>query len=87
MSLIFQQMRINDKSQRSFQPALIIKAVLTSPAGVAATVATHWITAISMATVTALTTLQPIGAILTMIETRCYGHNETIRVLSSSFLF
>lgn len=40
------------------------KAVLTCPAGVAAAVATHWVTAISMATVTALTTLQAIGAIL-----------------------
>lgn len=40
------------------------KAVLTCPAGVAAAVATHRVTAISMATVTALATLQPIGAIL-----------------------
>ena len=75
------------KSQRLIQPALIIKAVLTRPAGVAATVAAHWITAISMATVTALTTLQPIGAILTMIETRCYGHSETPYMFFTALFF
>lgn len=43
------------------------KAVLTCPAWVAPAVATHWVTAIGVATVTALSTLQPIGAILTTI--------------------
>lgn len=65
-------------------PALIsCSAILTCPAGVAATVATHWITTIGMATVTALATLQPIGAILTTINTFRYifktPHKATMR--------
>ena len=68
------------------QPAaLTIEAALTCPAGVAATVAAHWIAAISVAAVTALTTLQPISAILTMIKKTSLlylnGHNETLQVI------
>ena len=53
---------------------------LTCPAGVAAAVATHWVTAVSMGTVTALTTLQTIGAILTVTWIHCVkvscGYNK-----------
>lgn len=52
------------------EPALMLSvAVLTCPARVAATVATHSITAISVATVTALSTFQPEGTVLTTTKT------------------
>lgn len=46
----------------------LVTAILTCPAGVTATVATHRVTTISMAAVTALATIQPVSAVLTTIK-------------------
>lgn len=58
-----------------------VVTVQTCPARVAAAVAAHRVTTVSVTTVTALTTLQPIGAILTKTNVTIKslnGHKETL---------
>lgn len=48
--------------------SLVFQQTLTCPARIAAAVTTCWVAPVSMAAVTALPTLQPIGAVLTTVK-------------------